>query len=90
MDIATSQPGSSLSCTRPLGWPSHDSLESENQCVILLSLCRCVSVSSLCERETRERDRGSFGNLKIGGGAGPATWTMCCISNLPFLLLECV
>ena len=38
--------------------------ESESQCVILLSLSMCVR-----ERD-KGKNRGSFGNLTIGGGAG--------------------
>ena len=38
--------------------------ESESQCVILLSLSVCVR-----ERD-KGKNRGSFGNLIIGGGAG--------------------
>ena len=71
----------SLPCTRHLSQPSHDSLTNDRVRVIsvwFFWVCRCV----------RERDsgknRGSFGNLIIGGGAGTATWTMCFS-----LLLKC-
>ena len=77
VDIAASQPESFLySPFKPTeSWLAHKWESDQSQCVILLSL-------SVWEREReREREkgknRGSFGNLIIGGGAGTATWTMC-------------
>ena len=64
----------SLPCTRHLSQPSHDSLTNESVRVIsvwFFWVCRCVR-----ERD-KGKNRGSFGNLIIGGGAGTATWPMC-------------
>ena len=79
MDITTSQPESFLySPFKPTELWLAQKWESESQTIILLSVCVCVCVCEReRERETRKRGRDSFGNLKIGGGAGTTTWTMC-------------
>ena len=78
MDITTSQPESFLySPFKPTELWLAQKWESESQTIILLSVCVCVCVCEReRERETRKRGRDSFGNLKIGGGAGTTTWTM--------------
>ena len=41
-------------------------------------MCDSFESIDVCERERdKGKNRGSFGNLIIGGGAGTATWTMC-------------
>ena len=71
VDIAAS-----LSCTRHLSQPSHTRSQMREWSESVFDSFEPVGVRER-EREREGKNRGSFGNLKVGGGAGTATWTMC-------------